>query len=508
MRVATKLAGAFVLLLVLMIGLLMYHVRTARDTVETAHELAEISERLHLTTTGLLGPISDLDENASKFWVTGDEGYLALFNEAAQGFEAALTELDRLPLDGSEREEVSRLMDAWQAFLPLAEDLGALDLEDSPDALEWAYGQLDELRFRTETLSRVSQALMTERLVESAEVARQAERLSWIGGVFAILLSFAVAATIVGSISHALTRLRSGTRAVAEGDFDHRFRTRRRDEFAQVERDFDRMTRRLGELDQMKKDFVSKISHDLKAPLASMQETHRALLEELAGPLSERQRHLLELGAESGDHLASMIAKLLDLSGLEAGALQPVPVTNDFGAMVQGTAKRFRLLAESREVAISVSLPERPLLAECDEDLMTQVIGNLLENALKFSPPGGQVQIDVRFVSTQPDDVPDASWQAFERGGEGGSLLLTVSDEGPGVPEDLRELIFDRFVQTEEGRRARGRGIGLGLTICREVVRAHGGTIWVEPSTSGGATFKVLLPSALLMPSGREVQPV
>ncbi len=500
MNVATKLSGAFVLLLLLMIGLLMYHVRTVRGTVETGYELSEISSRMHLTTTGLLSPISQLDESASKFLVTGDRGYLALFNEAADEFAAALRELEGLPLDEVEREEVSRLVEAWEAFLPVANQLDALGGEESSQVMAWAYEQLDRLRFRAEGMSRASQELMTDRLISSAEAARRAERLSWIGGVLAIVMSFLVAITIVGSISQALTRLKSGTHAVAQGDFDHRFRTLRKDEFAEVEEDFNRMTRKLGELDQMKQDFVAKISHDLKAPLASIRETNALLLEEISGPLTPDQRELLTLGAESGNHLSSMIAKLLNLSGLEGGALQPERVTYDFGALVQGAVRQCQLRGSSHEVTVTASVPERPLLVEGDEDLITQVLSNLLENALKFSPEGGQIEVEVEFVTTRPETVPETSWAALQGGAGSGTVFVTVLDEGPGIPEDERELVFDRFYQTDEGRKARGRGIGLGLTICREIVRAHGGAIWVDTTETGGARVMVLLPRALLMP--------
>src|SRR5690606_9687504 len=111
--------------------------------------------------------------------------------------------------------------------------------------------------------------------------------------------------------------LKAGTRAVARGDFDHRLPPGASREFAQVARDFNTMTRRLGELDSAQRDFVSKVSHDLKTPLASMRETANILLDEVPGPLTDPQRRLLRLHEESGERLAGMIAKLLSMSSLE-----------------------------------------------------------------------------------------------------------------------------------------------------------------------------------------------
>ena len=144
----------------------------------------------------------------------------------------------------------------------------------------------------------------------SATAAREAERLSMLAAGGALLLSIVVSVLIVRSISDALRRLQAGTRIVAGGDFSYRLPITKQDEFSALARDFNVMTQRLGELDRMQRDFLSKVSHDLKTPLASMQETTRLMLDEVPGELNPAQRRLLRLSDQSGKRLSSMISTL------------------------------------------------------------------------------------------------------------------------------------------------------------------------------------------------------
>jgi len=169
---------------------------------------------------------------------------------------------------------------------------------------------LDELQVQTQHMAEAAQAAMTRQLAESERAARSAEGFSWLAAFGALLLSVLLSALLIGSIVRPLERLTHGTREISAGRFGYRLDETGRDEFAQVAREFNTMTARLDELDRMKREFVSNVSHDLKTPLSSMQETTEVLLEELPGPLSDTQRRLLLLNKEGGQRLAGMIAKL------------------------------------------------------------------------------------------------------------------------------------------------------------------------------------------------------
>ncbi len=479
MRVATRLALGFGTLLAVLFGLLLYQLSVIHEAVRTSRELSEISARLSLTSTDQLGRLDRLEENASKYVVTLEPGYAERYEEAREAFDRSVHRLRGLPLTGGEREEVGRLAAAWDRYVRGSPSLEARALQatlgDVAAPLAEIAEEADGLREVTRRVARASQQAMAASVRESAAAARRAERISWIAAAAALAIGLLVAWRIVRSISDSVGRLKEGTRKVAEGDFTYRLHQEREDEFAEVSRDFNVMTERLGELDRAKRDFLSQVSHDLKTPLASMQETNQLLLEGLAGSLGEKQRELIELNLRSSRRLSGMIAKLLDLARMDAGALEYDFRRQDLGPLVRLIAEEYAPGAAEREVSLRARLPEERLEIDCDADRFLQLVANLVENAVKFSPPGA------------PVDVTLAR--------DGDEAVLLVRDRGPGVPDEDKSRIFERFHQGRNGRGS-ARGVGLGLALCREIVAAHQGDIRVEDGPGGGSRFVVRLPGA------------
>src|SRR5262249_51771107 len=200
-----------------------------------------------------------------------------------------------------------------------------------------------------------------------------------------------VALLFVRSIDEPLRRLVEGTRAIAKGQFWHRLPARGNDEFAELAHDFNVMTEKLGELDQMKKDFVSHVSHDLKAPLASIRQIMHLLLQEIPGSLNDQQKELLRLSYDSSERLAAMVGNLLDLSRMEAGSMEYDMARHDLVALAAGVIREFDVQARNKNIRLRLESGLPSVFAECDRDRIVQVIGNLFENALKFSPPGSDI---------------------------------------------------------------------------------------------------------------------
>jgi two-component system sensor histidine kinase GlrK len=321
--------------------------------------------------------------------------------------------------------------------------------------------------------------------------------VAWAGAGAALLLSIVVWFFVVRTISRGLRGLTRATRTVAEGRFDHRLEVEGSDEFAELARDFNSMTERLAELDELKRHFVSRVSHDLKSPLASIQEANNLLLDGLPGELSEDQERLLELSRENGERLGEMISKLLETSRLEAGAETPDLARHDLSQVVREAAERLDPSFRKRGVELELRIPGNDQPAMCDAERVEQLVENLLENARRFAPERSVVRVVLEGVDEGDPDVPAERWRQVQANGtgdgHGGAVLLSVEDAGPGVPEEEKERVFDRFFQSD-GRGRPGGGVGLGLALCREVVAVHGGTIWVEDAPRGGARFRVLLP--------------
>ena len=316
---------------------------------------------------------------------------------------------------------------------------------------------------------------MDQSLAAAEASSRRAERIAIVIAGAAFLASVLLSIALIRAIMRPLDRLADGTRELATGRFGHRLEPAAPEEFAAVARDFNAMAERLEDLDRLKQDFVSTVSHDLKTPLSSMQETVEVLLEELPGPVTPRQRKLLELNRESARRLAHMLAKLLDLSRLEAETTPQRDVI-DLASTVRDAVDRFDVARPGRGPSIVLVAPVTPLWVRANESGIAQVLDNLLENAIKFSPAGGTIRVALADLPTN------------------GTVLFSVADEGPGVPDAEKDRVFDRFHQTAGGRAVGNRGVGLGLSICRHIVDAHGGAIWVADHEPRGAVFCVLLP--------------
>jgi len=215
------------------------------------------------------------------------------------------------------------------------------------------------------------------------------------------------------------------------------------------------------DLDRARRDFLAAVSHELRTPLTSLGVALDLLLRELVGPLSADQRDLLETAKSDQGRLKELVAGLIDLARLEAGAAPPEQAPLELRSLLDAALASFRLPASQRGVSLELDAPASLPAVRGDARQLAWVASNLIGNALRHSPDAGHVRVRARAQS--------------------GAVRVTVEDEGPGVPTDAAETIFEPFVQG-----GRPGGVGLGLAIARRVVRAHGGRIWAESRRSGG----------------------
>lgn len=507
MKVSTRLLLGFGLVLALFVGLTVYNVSTLYELSDTNRRIAGTARQLHLASAELPARLDDLEEFGRKYAVTGDSAYAARFDEYAESLARDLRSLRVGAGDDRVIERVERLEEVWDGFGPGFDRFGqegerrragpALLPAGSPpwrESLEepmrtW----IGALRRETARTAGALREVMNERAASSVAEARRAEKLSWMISGGALLVALLVAGAVAGSIYRQLVRLTRGTRRIAEGDFQVRLEGDGDDEFRYLVDHFNDMAARLAELDEMKRAFLSRISHDLKSPLASMQEALAVLEDGLGGELTPRQRRLVELSLRNGRRLSRMITKILSLARLEEDVGHVRRERGDLRDVVRRAVDDMEPRVAGRPLDLRAELPDVAVEAEFDEGYVRQLLDNLLENALRHTPDDGTIRVRLRLPGDDDiDDVTDSSGRPGARAGEGGGVLLEVADSGPGVPEEVGERVFDRF---ERGTEASGEGgVGLGLTICREVARAHGGEIWVDDAREGGAAFRVFLP--------------
>ena len=511
MSVSTRLWVGF-LATVLLGAVLVFQLGVIGDLAEGNTRLATISSRVSVVGAEQLNRLDLLNEHLAKYRVTGDERYAEQFALAADRIQASFADIDTLALTAGEREPVERIGELFGEFdaeLKLLGGLAAAEGAEAPDEglLERGARWIEGLRSETLALTEASREAMVSEAERSVRRAESAEKTAWILAIAVLAIGGLVTFTVARSVSGNLRRLAEGTHRVAEGEFGIRLSGARGREFRELEDDFNVMVERLSELERMKKDFVAGISHDLKSPLASIRMTLSVLQDELSGPLVERQRRLLELASRSSERLAGMISHLIELAQLEGSALPFHFRQVDLGRLVGGVAAEMETRFHEKEVTPVLDLP-RPLLLECDAGRIAQVVQNLVENALEVAPAGSSIEIRIEDLAQV--SPAEGSAGADNGTGETEAIRLTISDRGPGIPAELAARIFDRFVRGDRGSVG---GAGLGLTICREIVEAHGGRIWVEDRLGGGSTFAFEIPRVRspepgieMIPSGSEVR--
>lgn len=224
-------------------------------------------------------------------------------------------------------------------------------------------------------------------------------------------------------------------------------------------------------MEQMKEEMLSAVSHEMRTPLTAILGFSDFLLSEDIPP--EQQRSCLETIFRETERLNELIGNFLELQRLkartEATSFRPV----DLRELVEQVLDVFRSSSRLHDIISIIPAAVVPVMG--DRDQLHDLLANLISNAIKYSPDGGRVTVDSHV--------------------EGNSVILSVRDQGMGIPEALQEKIFDKFFRVDNSDRRKRGGTGLGLTLAKEIVLSHGGRIWVQSTPGQGSTFFVSLPA-------------
>jgi two-component system, NtrC family, sensor histidine kinase GlrK len=460
-------------LIALILGVSLY-------ALSQLHRLASLSSDILATDFARINAEKRLQQvfriqkrSAEKYLVWRDNEFYNHFVEGSSDFTSALKKVAALVNTPQERallEQIQELYARYATGLSTAFTPKSAWNQEKNEISEKIATKIEELiRFREEMITRKT-------VTARDQAVSAASTVGWLslGGIIAAIFFAYVHAR---GVSRPLKKLTQGLLRVGQGEFHGVLDVRAPKEVGELVQTFNWMATRLEELDRMKADFIAHISHELRTPLTGIQEGTALLIEQIPGPLTTAQQQILGVVRHYGTQLARHITAILDLSKMEAGMLEYVRVQSNPAVLLERSVEAVQLMAQKKRLHLEV-LCTSPLPDLClDEGRMQEVLDNLLSNAVKFTPEGGTIRMA-------------ASLQ-----GEGQSWVeIRVCDTGKGIPAEDVPRIFDKFYQSSYHRQERQQGTGLGLTIARHIVEAHGGKIWAESRVGEGATFVVTLP--------------
>lgn len=476
MKLRTRLIVTLAAIALVVAGPAIYAVSRLATLRDIASQMRTRHAEAFLTLGKLQTSLAELDRYEREYLIAGDRDQRVAVERALATSREMVNELLEMgySTEASQTSQtLARLQGATMQLIAL------MEAERVQEASAY-FEQVKPLLLSVQDLKAIATTI-DERSKEGINTARRisANAATTTLGALIICLLIAIGVGIwnAAAVTTPIMQLRQSTARVAEGDFvmPDNLPLDRKDELGDLSRSFNWMTQQLRTLDQMKAEFISIATHELKTPINVISGYAELIEEGIYGPPTARQREALDTIREQTRLLTNLVNQLLDVSRFEAGGLQlemREVVLRDLLARVE---RSFSVLARRKSIDFSVDIDSsvpHAILADADR-LGDQVIGNLLSNALKFTPESGSIRIR---AWAQPDGVH-----------------IEVQDSGVGVPADQLPYIFDKYFQV--GQQARSTGAGLGLAIAREIVEAHGGWITAESQPGRGTSFVFVVPA-------------
>jgi len=460
------LVAAFLLVALPLLGTLLYSAWHTERLTEQSRSAVSGAAAAARASRALVNRIGSIERLALQLAVLQDPQLRADFARAHASFRQTAGELSLLPLDDGQLAALKRTMEREEALFNQVQSppRGRTDAQAVRDLA----GALVDDAYEVLAVSYLVADREVERLGASAD---EVHRRLIVMVLIATALALAAALVLTRLIARPIAELDSAIRQLGSADFEHRIRVGGPADLQSLGERLEWLRRRLIELEAQKNRFLRHLSHDLKTPLAALREGTELLNDQVAGPLAPPQQQVVAIMRDNSVKLQRLIEELLGYqralyaaSGLQVGAVA-------LDGLLRQSVLSHQLAAQTK--AQRVELDIAPLTVWADAAKLRSVIDNLVGNAVKFTPPGGEIRVRARQ--------------------SGGSATIDVVDSGPGVPPEEREAIFEAFFRGRAGAFGRAEGTGLGLAIAREFAEAHGGRIEVVAGGHGGH-FRVTLP--------------
>ncbi|MFL5284025.1 MAG: ATP-binding protein [Rhodopila sp.] len=477
----TKLLVAFLAMVALLVALGVVGLRVLAEADHRTEDLIRLQRKIAAYRQVQRDTTEQLYEVASALLSPSDRALAAALRQSNE-FSYDLERLQFVAKDEAELlSQVRQVHDRFAGVITQVIDLVRTGHADEARALQAAQGPLSDRleRLANQLVNRAEADMLASIAASQRSYARsQTVVIAFaLGSVtLALGLGYAISWSLVGPVRDIEARLRW----LAAGHFSERIRVTNRDELGALAADVNRMCEELGVLYQQletanrhKSEFLANTSHELRTPLNAILGYAELIEDNIYGEVPPKIREVLQRIQSNGHHLLGLINAVLDIAKIEAGQLQLSVADYSMKEVVANVVRATEGLAQEKKLALRTIVPENLSGGEGDERRITQVLLNLVGNAIKFTEVG---KVEIRASA------------------ENGWFQLMVSDTGPGIPVEAHGRIFEEFHQLDTSSTRTKGGTGLGLAISKKIIDMHGGQIWVESELGHGSTFHFTLP--------------
>jgi two-component system, NtrC family, sensor histidine kinase GlrK len=475
----SRLVISYFSIFILVIALSVYAIIRIGQFNEVIQSVLMTNSRIVDTAGKLTDTVLSMIRYERKFLITKDEALHQQFLRLEGDFDQQFSQLRATADSPSGKTLLANIEKAHQDYQSLfTDEVNALKAgrnyphtwyKEEKDRVSNAI--LEELdRLRVDSQQNTSEEI--QRLYEAGTEAR---KMAIVVTAAFLVLGIGVSLLINDSITQPLSVLKKKTGEIAKGIFKGDLVLTSPPEIGELANAVNLMCNKLNELDQMKSDFFSSMSHELRTPLATLKMGLGLLKDGIEGPITDKQLQVLTTLERETNRLIGLVNSLLDLAKMESGMmtyhLEPRPLD----PLLNQVFKEMEPLVLAKRVHLSKLIPKELPVPKIDEERILQTLRNLIGNAVKFTPEGGQVT-----VSAKPIEK---------------AVEVSVSDTGPGIPKESLTVIFEKFRQGTVKGPLQMKGTGLGLAMAKQIITSHGGKIWAESEPGRGSTFIFVLPA-------------
>jgi len=440
--------------------------------LETSEGIVNTNNKVSTLSKEMLDNLLNMEINDKKFRLLKKTNYLTYFKGAEKKFIASLEKITKL--DSPQHQISSHWANIHQSYQAhISHPIVTIPEEQTGT---WADEKiLDEWMKIISIARRENQNQIENSLVQINVLGKLNFRYSIIGLGITIFMGILGAVFISRSMIIPLKKLKNGLQNVSDDNYSHVMDIKTGDEFGELAAVFNEMSQQLQADETIRSDFIATLSHEIRTPLSSTKESVNLIAEEVFGPVNADQKKFLTIAGDELSRITNLLNHLLNISMLESNTKKADPKSVDPNLLIKEASKGLISKEKLKNVVVNIHEDNEVPSVLCRKNEIIQVLINVIGNAVKFSDPNSFVTVNMVNEKTDP------------------FLIFKISDQGPGIPIEEQALIFKRYYRAK-GVRKHQDGVGLGLNISKNIIRSHGGTIFMKNNMDRGCSFYFTLP--------------